>query len=1194
MKLKAVEMQGFKSFPDRTKLTFDDGITVIVGPNGSGKSNISDAIKWVFGEQSVKSLRGAKMEDVIFGGSISRKPTGFAWVSLFIDNTDRSIDIDSDEVVITRRLYRSGESEYRINNNPVRLRDINEMFMDTGLGRDGYSVIEQGKIAEIVSAKSTQRREIFEEAAGISRFRYRKTEAERKLQQAEDNLVRLRDIMQELEDRVGPLKAQSEKAKQYVVLAGEKKSLEISLWLEQLAKLGRQLAELEDKTLLAANDRTTAQRRLDEIERELEEIQHKTQDANLYIEHKRERIKEFEDAISNAKVEAAVKQNTIDHNNDTIAELEKELERSELSAGELEEKLTALREDYQNRLDEAQKTREALEGGQQALDTFCRHREALAGGAVEQSALALQKEELQGQIHRAELSAETAGTLAEETVTRLEALRGQAKDKDENLSRLREELAGHKAFAEELQERLQSLQNSKNGYLYKLKSRSDKQAETESRQRNSEKLAGEKLQRAQVLSDLEKNYESFNNSVKFVMKQAGAGALRGIVGPVSSLIKTENRYSTAVEIALGAAIQNIVAQDEGAAKRAIALLKERGAGRATFLPLTNLKANPVRESDLAARGGYVGLASELVQCDDRYRVVMDSLLGRTIVAEDIDAATAIAKAYSYRYRVVTLDGQVVNAGGSLTGGSVNKNASILSRRGEIDALTAEAKKYAKQAEELEAQLTELRRETDTIQATVDGIEAEEKTAREDLISAQTLVDRLAANVEEAERLNEQALREYDDLTARMEQLRQQKISGGELVKKLTEEVERLTRLSAEGMAAHEMLTAAITEAAEKVTALQMEDIARQKDCEAVQMAIEQMEGQQSGSEAALAALRERQEQLKKDNEAIREEIEQITAGAQSGSSEIEELHRDIKDADAQRDQLEMRRNILSKENSDVISRREAAASELLRLQEKSEGMQEQQNSISAKMWEEYELTRSEAAEQAIPLEDVGAAQKRLSELRGKIRALGAVNVAAIEEYEEVSGRYRFMKEQIDDAENAKKELTRLITELSAQMSAIFTERFAGINRYFGEIFRELFGGGHAELRLTDATDPLETGIEIIVQPPGKIIKNLSALSGGEQAFVAICIYFAILRVNPAPFVLIDEIEAALDDVNVGKFAAYLHRMTDHTQFISITHRRGTMEQGDVLYGVTMEEEGISKLLRLDVAEMEKKFGKSLN
>ena len=1191
MKLKAVEMQGFKSFPDRTKLTFDDGITVIVGPNGSGKSNISDAIKWVFGEQSVKSLRGAKMEDVIFGGSVSRKPTGFAWVSLFIDNTDRSIEIDSDEVVITRRLYRSGESEYRINNNPVRLRDINETFMDTGLGRDGYSVIEQGKIAEIVSAKSTQRREIFEEAAGISKFRYRKTEAERKLQQAEDNLVRLRDIMGELEDRVGPLKAQSEKAKQYLVLAEEKRSLEISLWLEQLAKLGRQLAELEDKTLLAANDKTTAQKRLDEIEREIEEIQKKTQDANLYIEHKRGRIKEYEDAISQAKVDTAVMQNNIEHNDAAIAQLKKELGDSELSAGETEEKLTMLRSRYETCKKEAEELRRTLEASQKALEEKRQEEHRLT---AEQGALMLQKEELQGQIHKAELSAETAGTLADETVIRLEALRGQAKDKDEHLSRLREELTGHRTFADELRERLQSLQNSKNGYLYKLKSRSDKQAELESWQRNCEKLAGEKLQRAQVLSDLEKNYESFNNSVKFVMKQAGAGALRGIIGPVSSLIKTENRYATAVEIALGAAIQNIVVQDEGAAKRAIMYLKEKGAGRATFLPLTNIRSNPIKENDMAARGGYVGLASELVQCDDRYREVVASLLGRTVVTEDIDAATAIAKAYGYRYRAVTLDGQVVNAGGSLTGGSVNKNASILSRRGEIDALTAEAKKYSGQAEELEAQLTELRRETDTIQATVDGIEAEEKTAREDLISAETLVKRLAANVEEAERLNEQALREYDELTARVEQLRRQKISGGELVVKLTEEVDRLTKLAVEGIAAHEALAAELSTAAEAVTALQMEDITRQKDCEAARLAIEQMENQQRGGEAALAELRQRQEHLIAENAAIMAEIEEINAGAQSGSSEIETLRRDIKEADEQRDRLEARRNILNRESSDVISKREAAANELIRLQEKSADMQDQQNNISTKMWEEYELTRSEAAEKAIVLEDIPAAQKRLSELRGRIRGLGAVNVAAIEEYEEVSGRYRFMKEQIDDAENAKKELTKLITELSAQMSAIFTERFAGINRHFGEIFRELFGGGHAELRLTDATDPLETGIEIIVQPPGKIIKNLSALSGGEQAFVAICIYFAILRVNPAPFVLIDEIEAALDDVNVGKFAAYLHRMTDHTQFISITHRRGTMEQGDVLYGVTMEEEGISKLLRLDVTEMEKKFGKSLS
>ena len=490
-------------------------------------------------------------------------------------------------------------------------------------------------------------------------------------------------------------------------------------------------------------------------------------------------------------------QNNIEHNDAAIAQLKKELGDSELSAGETEEKLTMLRSRYETCKKEAEELRRTLEASQKALEEKRQEEHRLT---AEQGALMLQKEELQGQIHKAELSAETAGTLADETVIRLEALRGQAKDKDEHLSRLREELTGHRTFADELRERLQSLQNSKNGYLYKLKSRSDKQAELESWQRNCEKLAGEKLQRAQVLSDLEKNYESFNNSVKFVMKQAGAGALRGIIGPVSSLIKTENRYATAVEIALGAAIQNIVVQDEGAAKRAIMHLKEKGAGRATFLPLTNIRSNPIKENDMAARGGYVGLASELVQCDDRYREVVASLLGRTVVTEDIDAATAIAKAYGYRYRAVTLDGQVVNAGGSLTGGSVNKNASILSRRGEIDALTAEAKKYSGQAEELEAQLTELRRETDTIQATVDGIEAEEKTAREDLISAETLVKRLAANVEEAERLNEQALREYDELTARVEQLRRQKISGGELVVKLTEEVDRLTKLAVEGIA----------------------------------------------------------------------------------------------------------------------------------------------------------------------------------------------------------------------------------------------------------------------------------------------------------------------------------------------------------------------------------------------------------
>lgn len=1191
MKLKAVEMQGFKSFPDRTKLTFDDGITVIVGPNGSGKSNISDAIKWVFGEQSVKSLRGAKMEDIIFGGSANRKPTGFAWVSLFIDNTDRSIDVDSDEVVITRRLYRSGESEYRINNNLVRLKDINETFMDTGLGRDGYSIIEQGKIADIVSAKSTQRREIFEEAAGISKFRYRKTEAERKLDQAEENLVRLRDIMGELESRFGPLKTQAEKAKQYLTYAEEKKTLEISLWLDTLEKLRRQMKEQEDKLLIADNDKNTAQKKLDEIESTLDEIQLKTQEANSYIEHKRARIGELEESVSQAKIDTAVKQNNLEHNQSAVEQLDRELSEDSASGDDLDKKiaeLTAQSADYREKLTAMENE---IDGARTALEEKRREELQLA---AQQQALQIQKEELQEQVHKAEISTETASSLAGETVQRLEALRDQAKNKDENLSRLKSELREHSEFAEELRDRLDGLQNSRSGYAFKLKSREEKITELESRQRGCEKLAGEKLQRAQVLSDLEKNYESFNTSVKKVMKHAEAGALRGIVGPVSSLIRTDSKYATAVEITLGGAIQNIVVQDEGAAKRAIAFLREQRAGRATFLPLTNMRSNPIRESGLSACGGYIGLASELTKCDEKYREIIGYLLGRTVVAEDIDSAAAIAKKFGYRYRVVTLDGQVVNAGGSLTGGSVNQNASILSRRGEIDSLTAEAKKITAQADEFEMQLGALRREADTIRAEIEGISAEEKTAQEDLIQASTLVKQLTSEVSDAEHLNEQAMKEYDDLTRRVEELKDQRLSSEELKNKLTGEISALTETAAAQAERRISLGQTIESGAQEISQKQIEFTALQKDADNLEETVARLTDQKNHHDTHVESLLAEREDLLRQNKQLLSDIEAIRRHTEDSGSQTEQLRRDIAETQSTLLGFERRMNELRAGEREAITAREAAANEQIRLKEKLTAYEDQQNGISSKMWEEYEMTRSDAAEAAIMLEDVPAAQKRLTELKGRIRALGSVNVSAIEEFKEVSERYYFLKEQIGDAENAKKELTKLIASLSAEMSSIFMERFSSINHHFGSIFRELFGGGHAELKLSDPADPLETGIEIFVQPPGKIIKNLSALSGGEQAFIAICIYFAILKVNPAPFVLIDEIEAALDDVNVGKFAAYLRRMTDHTQFISITHRRGTMEEGDVLYGVTMEEEGVSKLLRLKVDEMEQKFKANLN
>lgn len=1191
MKLKAVELQGFKSFPDRTKLTFDDGITVIVGPNGSGKSNISDAIKWVFGEQSVKSLRGTKMEDVIFTGSVSRKPTGFAWVSLFIDNTDRSIDVDSDEVIITRRLYRSGESEYRINNNPVRLRDLNELFMDTGLGRDGYSIIEQGKIAEIVSAKSTQRREIFEEAAGISKFRHRKTEAERKLLQAEDNLVRLRDIMGELEGRVGPLRVQAEKAKQYLVLAEERKTLEVSLWLLNLEKLRVLIREQEDKLLLAENDRNTSARKMEEIESSLREISEKMQDAAAFIERKRGAIREIEERVGQDKVDSAVKKNNLEHNKEKIAGIDRELEESSISGSALEERLAELAKALSEKEAELHESEAVITAEQEALEEKRREENRVK---TERQSLLLQREELRQKLHREEISGETAGSLAEDLAERLKSLREQAKEKDENLARQKEELAEHEAFAAELSEKLEGLKNSKNGYAFKYNSRISKLSEMEERRTALDRQAGEKLQRAKVLGDLERNLENFNQSVRLIMKQAEAGALRGIIGPVSSLIKTDNRYASAVEISLGGAIQNIVTSDEGAAKRAIAFLRERKGGRATFLPLTNMKPNPIREASLASMGGYVGLASELVTCDSKYRGIIDYLLARTIVAEDLDAATAIAKSFQHRYRVVTLDGQVVNAGGSMTGGSVNKNASILSRRGEIETLSREAKALVEKSDALEEEMKTLRQEAETIKATMDGIEAEEKTAGEDLLRVNTLLGQLRSNVAESERISEEALAEFDRLTARVEELKNQKLSSTQTMKTLEQETEQLSVTIESLLEQASLLTGEIADSSEALTQKQLAYIAIQKDRDSLAEQKERMNEQKNDSAGHTAALRAQREALLRENEETERMIEELERRTSDSGGETRRLQEEIAETQNAVLSLEARETVLRTEDRETIALHEASAAEITRLKDKMNGYTEQQNSIFSKMWDEYELTRTDAAAVAIPLEHPEASQKRLAELKSKIRSLGSVNVAAIDEFKEISERYYFLKEQIDDAETSKKELTKLIADLAAEMSIIFKDRFESINRHFAEIFKELFGGGHAALTLSDPSDPLETGIDITVQPPGKIIKSLSSLSGGEQAFVAICIYFAILKVNPAPFVLIDEIEAALDDVNVSKFAAYLHRMTDHTQFISITHRRGTMEEGDVLYGVTMEEEGVSKLLRLNVAEMEKKFLGSLS
>lgn len=1185
MRLRGIELQGFKSFADRTKLTFDDGITAVVGPNGSGKSNISDAIKWVFGEQSSKSLRGTKMEDVIFGGTKNRNPQGYAWVSLFIDNTDRSIDVDNDEVIITRKLYRSGESEYRINNNLVRLKDINEIFMDTGLGRDGYSIIEQGKIGDIVGAKSTQRREIFEEAAGISKFRYRKGEAERRLEQAEENLVRLRDIMGELEGRVGPLRIQSEKARQFLTLSEEKKTLELSLWLETLEKLRGQIRTQEDKILVCKNDRETVQNRLDQLEEEIASLHSQVQDCAVYIDSKRQEIKAVEDTVSSAQVDVAVKQNDMVHNRASIQDLEKRLADSTSDREDLDRRLEDTRrqvQEHQKLLETAREEIQVL----QARQEESRSRQEVLAGTVR--SLTMQKEELQEGAEKARLSSQTSATLVEETVARLETLREQSKQKDQRLAQLKAEEEECRNFAQELQERLESLRNTKNGYLYKQQGRGDKLARLEEEQRSLERAAGEKLQRAQLLADMERNMEGFQNSVKTVMKHAAAGSLRGVVGPVSELVRTEKQYATAVEISMGAAMQHIVVENEGVAKRAINLLVDAKAGRCTFLPLNTIRGRLLEEKGLEDCPGYLGIAARLVQCDSRYEEVVDSILGRTAVVEDMDSAIAMARKYGHRFRIVTLDGQVVNPGGSMTGGYVGKSAGILSRKNEIEALRSESRELTAKAEELEKRLDALRQETAAMDALVDGVEAEEKTASDDLVAANAELRRLTLSVQEAETLGEESLREFDALTSRVEELKSQGLSSGELAERLAANLEQVSRDIQENTQKQEEARQEAAVLTETISEKQIAFTSMSKDQEALDSALEILIQSREGSEAQLEGFREQVRRLQEENRTLEEKVAEITAAVATSRERIAALGGEISAKTEEQDRCEAKVTVLRQEEKSCNSRKESLSGELARLEERYSAMTAESDSITAKMWDEYEMTKSEAAEAAMPLEDVPAAQRRLGELKNRIRGLGSVNVAAIDEYKEVSERYEFFRTQIEDVEKSKRELGKLIEDLSSEMSRIFLEKFEAINRHFGVIFTELFGGGRGELRLTDPSDPLETGIDIFVQPSGKMV-GLSLLSGGEKAIVAICIYFAILKVNPAPFVLIDEIEAALDEVNVNRFAAYMRRMTDKTQFIAITHRRGTMEEADVLYGVTMEEEGVSKLLRLDVGELESKL-----
>ena len=1187
MYLKALEIQGFKSFPDKTVLNFGEDITAIVGPNGSGKSNVSDAIRWVMGEQSSKSLRGAKMEDVIFGGTEKRSQMGFAQVTLVLDNTEHIFPrMEESEVAVTRRYYRSGESEYYINKQSVRLRDVNELFMDTGMGREGYSIVGQGKIDEILSVKSADRREIFEEAAGISKFRHRKEETERKLERTEENLVRINDKIAELELQVGPLRSQAEKAKKYLILRDELRTLEISVWLENLDKIKTDSIKLNTDYALAQQELERANAALDELYAASEQFAEKAHANDMEQERLRTECAELDAKRSEEDAAVAVLRTGIEHNRASIERVENDLRDQSGRAESLTAQIAAKRA----RIEELAAHAAELE---EELRTFLAQAEELArtAGEAGSEVEALRAREALAASDaadcRADVSAINAG-LAELTERRT-ALEAESESVDGQLTEKRRAASASRRALEEAQEEADAVRNIISGHTLKMEGRVKRE---EMARQKSIDLTMEKNNldsRIHLLSEMEKEYEGFNKAVRLIMQAAEKNTLRGVHGPVANLMTTDKRYAVAIEIALGAGMQNVVVDREEDAKSAINFLKQRDGGRATFLPLTAIRGDVLREAGVEREYGYVGVASQLVQFDQRYTEIFNNLLGRTVVVEDMDCGIAIARKYSNRFRIVTLDGQVLNRGGSMTGGSVSRSAGILSRANELKELTARREALT---EKLDAAL----READEAKRDLNAAQYELDVAREQQRGAEDAVLRLTGEKKQYDMLLE-SLRtresdiaaELESITARTEELKKAAAAREEEIKKHEAEAARCRAESEEKLAGQNELQRDSAHLGDEIAARKSTLAGFTAERETTERALgdletlaRQMRGDEDGRRALI-------EDYRAKIKAAEEEIAQHDAVTASLRADAEKRRAELAELAEAKLTLEGERSANDRryrECNELLSQTQAAAG---RLEQKRVTAAMEEKQILDKLWESYELSHSAAQEQRIELESVPKASRRINELKREINGLGNVNVGAIEEFDRVNTRYTYLTGQRDDVEKAKEELLGVIENITSEMTVIFKEQFALIRESFQETFLELFGGGKATLELEDENAVLDCGIEIKVQPPGKALKTLSLLSGGEKAFVAIALYFAILKVHPTPFCVMDEIEAALDEPNVIRVAHYMRRICDKTQFIVITHRRGTMEAADVLYGVTMQERGVSKVLTINMNDMAKEL-----
>lgn len=1186
MVLKSLILQGFKSFPDRTEIKFLGGMTAIVGPNGSGKSNISDAIRWVLGEQSSRSLRGAKMEDVIFGGTAKRGPVGFAEVSLILDNSAGIFRSPFAEIMVTRRYYRSGESEYSLGKKHCRLRDIRELFMDTGLGLDGYSSIGQGRIDEILSLRSEDRRGVFEEAAGITKFRARKEEAERRLAATEDNLTRIRDLYDELGRQLEPLEKQAEKTEKFLVLRDELRVLEVSLWLEQLERLK---GEAEKRSRDAEVCRRQLENAKSEQERRYQQAEQLTADLHgidRETEALRMSLREAESREAGQASRIAVLRANLENCRENLERVHRENEERAKQAEKLAEQFSA----QQTRIAELeQSSAEARERLAAQEGRLAQHREAesAATAALERAEQA--RAAAQNEQH----------TLALERTAAQTGLAGMDGQQD-NLHRALENAGDRLKAVQEEQSALESRVSAGQTALRQAQTKAGeadaalRQAKAEADAlgtalRQAESALTDARNRAAMLRDMQRDYDGFARSVRSVMQQAGRGRLSGVHGPVSALLSTENRFVTAIDTALGASASSIVVGSAEDGRACIEYLRRTDGGRATFLPLDTIRPATLRESGLDRERGCCGTADTLVQFDETYGAVVRSLLARTVVCENMDAALALARSRGHRFRIVTLDGQIIQPGGAMTGGSASRGTGALARAGRLRAAEEQterceaARKTAEQrfraAEKqlhdhetaCETQNAALRRQAEA-QAALAAACTQHRAL---LGSAQARQEELMQQQRSMEAEKQRSAEVLASFDAREEQAGTQLRDAETRVQTCRDALARLR-----------------TEAAEQEAQLAGQRTAltrTEAELSGEKRALEQMRTLRCETDAGLSGAADSIKRYECECERIQDELAEEKAAHERSETLTRTLREQLEQTGKRREQVEERRTAVRRDAQDAGEQILGMEREASRLENRAGQLKAEEAQLLGRMWESYELTPTPAAALAQPLDDPAAARERAHELRGKIRELGSVNPDAVEEYRRVRERYAFMGEQKDDLERAQRELYRVIDRLTVNMKEIFASEFARLNVLFGQTFREIFGGGHAELALADTSDILSCGIDIRVSPPGKAVKTITLLSGGEKAFVAITLYFAILKLRPAPFCVLDEIEAALDDVNVQRYAKYIRKLTDFTQFIVITHRRGTMEEADMLYGVTMQEQGVSKLLMLNLAEAEKRL-----